>query len=115
MKGYLWKGLVDTVIDKVKKILRGRNSKAIRRERNYFIKNSQRMRYNHARENNLPIGSEPMESAIRRVINLRMKSNSIFWKEENAEAMIMLRSYYKAGRWNQLILWATQANISDDG
>lgn len=107
LKGYLWKGKIDSVIEEVRKLLRGRNSKTINRERNYFAKNIKRMKYNIARENNLPIGSGPMESAIRRVINLRMKGNGIFWKEENAEAMIMLRSFYKAGRWEQLVLWAT--------
>jgi len=54
------------------------------------------MQYAKARNCKLPIGSGPMESAIRRVINLRMKGNGIFWLEKNAEAMIMLRSFYKA-------------------
>jgi len=43
-----------------------------------------------------------MESAIRRVINLRLKGASIYWLEETAEAMIRLRSFFKAGRWNLL-------------
>ncbi len=71
------------------------------------------MQYALARKNNLPIGSGPMESAIRRVVNLRMKGNGIFWLEQNAEAMIMLRSYYKAGRWNDLFLMATTASAGD--
>lgn len=50
----------------------------------------------------LPIGSGAMESAIRRVVNLRLKGASIYWLEKTAEAMLMLRSYYKAGRWNIL-------------
>jgi hypothetical protein len=36
-----------------------------------------------------------------------MKGNGIFWLEKNAEAMIMLRSFYKAGRWNDLFRLAT--------
>ena len=43
-----------------------------------------------------------MESAIRRVINLRLKGPGIFWHEETAEAMLMIRSYYKALRWSEL-------------
>ncbi len=51
---------------------------------------------------NLPLGSGAMESAVRRVVNLRMKGAGIFWCEENAEAMLLLRSFYKAGRWDML-------------
>jgi hypothetical protein len=43
-----------------------------------------------------------MESGIRRVVNLRMKGACLYWLEKTAEAMLMLRSYYKAGRWNLL-------------
>ena len=44
----------------------------------------------------------PIESAIRRVVNLRLKGPAIFWCKENAEALLMLRAYYKSGRWQQL-------------
>ena len=50
----------------------------------------------------LPCGSGAIESAVRRVINLRIKGPAIFWKEQSAEAILLLRSYYKAGRWNLL-------------
>jgi hypothetical protein len=36
-----------------------------------------------------------------------MKGNSIFWLEIIAEAMTMLRLYYKAGRWNDIHCLAT--------
>jgi len=45
------------------------------------------------RRRRLPVGSGAIESAIRRVINLRMKGNSIFWKQENAEGMLLLRGF----------------------
>ena len=48
----------------------------------------------------LPIGSGAIESAIRRVVNLRLKGPSIYWHKTTAEAVLLLRSYYKAGRWN---------------
>lgn len=47
----------------------------------------------------LLIGSGAIESAIRRVINLRMKGNSQFWKEGNAEGMLMLRGLVLSRRW----------------
>jgi hypothetical protein len=50
---------------------------------------------------NLPMGSGAIESAIRRVVNLRLKGPSIFWCKHNAELVVMLRAFYKAGRWNQ--------------
>jgi len=51
---------------------------------------------------NLPIGSGAMESSIRRVINMRLKGAATYWLKENAEGMLMLRSYFKSGRWNML-------------
>jgi hypothetical protein len=50
----------------------------------------------------LPIGSGAMESAVRRVVNIRLKGASTYWLEESAEAMLLLRSFYKSGRCNML-------------
>jgi hypothetical protein len=50
----------------------------------------------------MPIGSGAIESTIRRVVNLRLKGASIYWHKKSAEAVLLLRSYYKAGRWNHL-------------
>ena len=95
-------GKVEQVIDAVRTICRGRNSKEIQSHRNYFVKNSGRMMYAKVKALKMPIGSGAVESAIRRVINMRLKGAGIFWREENAEATLMLRSYYKSGRWNML-------------
>ena len=40
--------------------------------------------------------------AIRRVINLRIKGASIYWLPESVDAILLLRSFYKSGRWNCL-------------
>ena len=77
-------------------------SKKIKQEVGYFLNNENRLGYKSAKDHGIPIGSGAMESSIRRVVNLRMKGNSIFWKQENANDMLMLRSYYKAGRWGDL-------------
>ncbi len=42
---------------------------------------------------------ERLEWVIRRAINLRMKGNSVFRKEENAEAMLVLRGLVQSGQW----------------
>ncbi len=44
-----------------------------------------------------------MESAIRRVVNQRLKGNSIYWTEEHAEDVLHLRSFLKAGRWGEVV------------
>ncbi len=97
----LKEGNVDIVIDEIEKYCRGRNSKSIRTELNYFKKNRHRMRYAKVATLHMPIGSGAVESAVRRVVNLRMKGPSIFWCKSNAEHLLMLRSYYKSGRWEQ--------------
>lgn len=95
-------GKVDKVIDAIRSICRGRNSRKLRTERDYFVHNRKRMDYALMNKLHLPMGSGAMESAIRRVVNLRLKGPSIYWEKKNAEAMILLRSFYKAGRWDLL-------------
>src|SRR3954454_14897522 len=81
-----------------------RPGKALKRERDYFKRNGGKGRMDYARITalKLPIGSGAIESAIRRVVNLRLKGPSIYWHKTSAEAVLLLRSYYKAGRWNYL-------------
>jgi hypothetical protein len=55
--------------------------------------------YARYRKRGLPLGSGAIESAIRRVINLRLKGNSIYWEEENAEGMLLVRALVLTGRW----------------
>lgn len=101
-RGLLIKGLVAKVIEAIQSLCHGRYSRSIRTELNYFITHREHMKYDLNNELGLPIGSGGIESAVRRVVNLRLKGPSIYWKRENAEAMLFLRSYYKAGRWNIL-------------
>ncbi len=103
----LLQGEVEQVIAAVRVICRGRNSKAIRTHRNYFIKNQSLMVYAKLMAMKLPIGSGAIESTVRRIVNLRLKGPSIFWCRASAEAILLLRSYYKAGRWNLLKHMAT--------
>jgi hypothetical protein len=65
------------------------------------------------RRRGLPLGSGAIESAIRRVINLRLKGNSIFWEEENAEAMLQLRGLVLTGRWNNAFTKITASLAAD--
>ena len=58
------------------------------------------MQYQTLKEQNLPCGSGSVESAIRRVINLRLKAAGTFWKSERAEIFLFLRSQLISGRWS---------------
>jgi hypothetical protein len=101
----LLNGKVEEVQAAIESVCGSRPGKALRRERDYFKRNIGRGRMDYARiaESKLPIGSGAIESAIRRVVNLRLKGASIYWHRQSAEAVLLLRSYYKAGRWNHLV------------
>lgn len=107
----LKKGNIVQVLEAIKLECSGSKNKLLLRERNYFIRNQARMQYAQIASYNMPIGSGAIESAVRRVINLRLKSPCIFWNEDSANEMLMLRSYYKAGRWDMLKSWACQAAV----
>jgi hypothetical protein len=103
----LLQGQVEQVIAAVQAICRGRNRKAIRTQRDCFIKHQRRMAYAQLIAMKLPIGSGALASAVRRVITLRLKGPSLLWCRASAEAILLLRAYYKAGRWNMLKRMAT--------
>src|SRR4051812_24082357 len=100
----LLRGKVEEVQAAIDVVCGSRAGKALKRERDYFKRNAGKGRMDYARVAalKLPIGSGAIESAIRRVVNLRLKGPSIYWHKTSAEAVLLLRSYYKAGRWNHL-------------
>lgn len=61
------------------------------------------MDYARFRRHGIPQGSGAIESAVRRVINLRLKGNGILWQEENAEAVLVLRAAVLTGRWQEML------------
>ena len=85
------------------------------REIRYLTKHSDagRLRYNCFRTRGVPMGSGAIESTIRRVINLRLKGNGIYWTEDNAEAVFQLRAAVVSGRWEE-ILKHTQDTMARD-
>lgn len=60
------------------------------------------MDYDVFRRRGAPLGSGAIESAIRRVVNLRLKGNGLLWLEDNAEGMLQLRATVLAGRWEEM-------------
>lgn len=101
-RALLLKGDIEGVIQNIKTLCKGRRSKKLIREKEYFSRNQHRMRYKEIKESGLPIGSGSIESAIRRVVNLRLKGPAIHWEKKAAERMLLLRSFFKAGRWEML-------------
>jgi len=85
------------------------------REIRYLIKHSdaERLRYNCFRCRGVPMGSGAIESTIRRVINLRLKGNGIYWTEENAEAVFQLRAAVLSGRWEEILAHTRDAMARD--
>jgi hypothetical protein len=59
------------------------------------------LRYDWFKYRGRPLGSGAIESAMRRVINLRLKGNGIFWCEANAEGMLVLRAAALTKRWQE--------------
>ena len=94
-------GLID-FYTALRELCRGRTAGKIRTHLNYFLKNRHRFAYTTMVGLGLPRGSGAVESAIRRVINLRIKGASIYWLPESVDAILLLRSFYKSGRWNCL-------------
>jgi hypothetical protein len=61
------------------------------------------LRYRELRRRGLPTGSGAIESAIRRVVNLRLKGNGLLWYTDNAEGMLALRAAALTGRWQETL------------
>ena len=65
------------------------------------------------RRRGIPCGSGAIESAIRRVINQRLKSNAVYWRQENAEAMFAVRATLLCDRWEETLTRVRHAMSRD--
>lgn len=72
-----------------------------------------RLSYPHFRGLGIPLGSGAIESSIRRVINLRIKSNGMFWREPHAEQMLQVRAQVLTGRWDSRLKAMRQLSRRD--
>lgn len=91
------------VVDELQQFADGDpDNSALQTELNYLRKHGDagRLSYPYFRSLGLPLGSGAIESSIRRVINLRLKGNGIFWKENHAEEMLQLRALVITDRWD---------------
>jgi hypothetical protein len=104
-KNLLWHGKLGEIHSQIRQFVKSQKKRkfALNKFKNYFLKNYRRMQYFSFRHLDMPTGSGSVESAIRRVINLRLKSPGIFWKRKTAEVMLFLRSALLCGRWDIML------------
>jgi len=91
------------VIEHLLSLAVGRRARALKKKVSYLEEHLEHMNYASLRARNLPIGSGVVESAIRRVINQRFKSASLFWREDHLEPLLNLRALWKSGRWEDFV------------
>ncbi len=99
-KSLLWKGDIQGLKSAVMQMARGKARKKMLKRLKYFETHAHRMQYQSFKANNVPQGSGCVESAIRRVVNLRLKAPGTFWTSAMAEYFLFLRSQLLSGRWS---------------
>ncbi|RPI53257.1 MAG: hypothetical protein EHM49_04535 [Deltaproteobacteria bacterium] len=100
LRSFLSQGQIQKVMQQIRCRMPGKKSLPdAEKELGYFERYQDHMRYRYFRRRKVPIGSGAIESAIRRVINLRLKAPGTFWREDTAEVFLYLRSQLVSGRW----------------
>ena len=98
-KRLLWEGDIERLHQEVVGGTRGKVRKKLLEGLEYFQTHTSRMQYAQFKAKGVPQGSGCVESAIRRVINLRLKAPGTFWTPSMAEYFLFLRSCLICGRW----------------
>jgi hypothetical protein len=116
LRGLLKEGRSRVVLDELETLAASESEDSpVWREIRYLTKHAEagRLRYSCFRCRGLPMGSGAIESTIRRVINLRLKGNSVYWIEDNAEAVFQLRAAILSGRWEETVAHARDSMTRD--
>ncbi len=104
LKTLLFEGQIPMLIETIQTAFHlTARSKSVKKLHSYFLANQDRMQYRQAEQRKVPLGSGVIESAIRRVVNLRLKSPGAFWTVKRAEPMLFLRAQVLYGRWKTLV------------
>jgi hypothetical protein len=90
----------DLMLTQLGLLARGRRAKAIRERLAFLEKHRAHMAYARQSAEQLPMGSGVVESAVRRIINLRFKSASMFWRADHLEPLLQVRALLKSQRWD---------------
>jgi len=95
---------VEVVQEALRALATTYRSQAIARALRDVEAHAHRMRYVTLEACQLSIGSGQVESAVRRVINLRFKAPGSFWTETTVSGLMHLRAAFKAGRWDEIMM-----------
>ena len=71
----------------------------LRRAVNFLGRNRDRMRYAEFIALGLPIGSGPVESACKNIVNARLKRSGMRWSMAGGQNVLNLRVHLKSDRW----------------
>jgi len=69
----------------------------------YYENNLKRMQYKTFREAGYMIGSGPIESAHRNVVQQRLKLSGQQWSMKGAQQIVNLRAFKKSNRWDEVV------------
>lgn len=103
-KELLLEGQVDTVCENIMG-LKVKDVHTIEKQGElvqYFTNNAQRMKYHEYLANGWLIGSGPIESAHREVIQKRLKRSGQRWTLNGAQQIANLRVAYKSNEWEKV-------------
>jgi len=110
LRQHLCNGRADLVVRELSKRAAGKaKTHDVWTQIEYLKKHLAHMDYKRLRRCALPMGSGAIESAIRRVVNQRLKGNGIMWLKENAEAMLVLRAAALTDRWEESLEHASSS------
>jgi hypothetical protein len=93
-------------------LAKGRRATRIKKLSQYFVTHGSRMKYDEYEQAKQPCGSGMVESMIRQVVNMRLKACGKFWKRENAQAMLCMRSWLKSGQFGLLMALMRRAPLA---
>lgn len=89
----LWQGQSRQIVATCKGLYK-RPSKLVKRWMNYLDKHNEKTHYADYQSDKLMCGSGIIESGIRRMINLKFKSPSIFWDESKVEKLFFFAVHF---------------------
>lgn len=69
----------------------------------YYGNNLKRMQYKTYKEAGYMIGSGPIESSHRNIVQQRLKLSGQRWTIEGAQRIVNLRAYQKSNRWDEVV------------
>lgn len=101
----LWEDGIEQVIENIEQT-KGRNKKSKEEKQslvNYLNNNKKRMLYGTFKKKGWLVGSGPIESAHRTVIQKRLKQSGQRWTILGAQQILNLRVEYKNDNWQQVL------------